>query len=68
MAMLGPIGGILGYYFASRVEKLAEATVVYGEDQTWNQGQRNSLLMTILSCRHRSSRQTARPLHRSWPP
>ena len=39
-AMFGPIGGILGYYFASRVEKLAEATVVYGEDQTWNQGQR----------------------------
>ena len=28
-AMFGPIGGILGYYFASRVEKLAEATVVY---------------------------------------
>ena len=47
-AMFGPIGGILGYYFASRVEKLAEATVVYGEDQTWNQGQRNSFLMSLL--------------------
>ncbi len=47
-AMFGPIGGILGYYFASRVERLAEATVVYGEDQTWNQGQRNSFLMSLL--------------------
>ena len=47
-AMFGPIGGILGYYFASRVEKLAEATVIYGEDQTWNQGQRNSFLMSLL--------------------
>ena len=47
-AMFGPIGGILGYYFASWVEKLAEATVVYGEDQTWNQGQRNSFLMSLL--------------------
>jgi len=47
-AMFGPIGGILGYYFASRVEKLAEATVVYGEDQSWNQGQRNSFLMSLL--------------------
>lgn len=24
-AMFGPIGGILGFYFASRVEKLSEA-------------------------------------------
>ena len=47
-AMFGPIGGILGYYFASRVEKLAEGAVVYGEDQSWNQGQRNSFLMSLL--------------------
>ena len=47
-AMFGPIGGILGYYFASRVEKLAEATVVYGENQTWNQSQRNSFLMSLM--------------------
>ena len=47
-AMFGPIGGILGYYFASRVEKLAESTVVYSEDQSWNQGQRNSFLMSLL--------------------
>ena len=46
-AMFGPIGGILGYYFASRVEKLAEASV-YSEDQSWNQGQRNSFLMSLL--------------------
>ena len=47
-AMFGPIGGILGYYFASRVEKLAESAVVYDEDQSWNQGQRNSFLMSLL--------------------
>ena len=47
-AMFGPIGGILGYYFTSRLEMLAEAAVVYGEDQTWNQGQRNSFLMSLL--------------------
>ena len=47
-AMFGPIGGILGYYFASRVERLAESTVVYSEDQSWNQGQRNSFLMSLL--------------------
>ena len=47
-AMFGPIGGILGYYFASRVEKLAEDAVVYSEDQSWNQGQRNSFLMSLL--------------------
>ena len=47
-AMFGPLGGILGFYFASRVERLAEASVAYGEDQTWNQGQRNSFLMSLL--------------------
>ncbi len=47
-AMFGPIGGILGYYITSRIEKLAEVAVVYGEDQTWNQGQRNSFLMSLL--------------------
>ena len=47
-AMFGPIGGILGYYFASRVERFAESTVVYSEDQSWNQGQRNSFLMSLL--------------------
>ena len=47
-AMFGPIGGILGYYFASRVERLAERAVVYGEEQSWNQGQRNSFLMSLL--------------------
>ena len=47
-AMFGPIGGILGYYFASRYEKLVEATAEYGETQSWNQGQRNSFLMSLL--------------------
>ena len=46
--MFGPIGGILGYYFASRIEKLSEAVTQQGEDQTWNQGQRNSFLMSLL--------------------
>ncbi len=47
-AMFGPLGGILGYFFTSRLEKLAEAASVYGEDQTWNQGQRNSFFMSLL--------------------
>lgn len=47
-AMFGPIGGILGFYFTSRLEKLAEASAGYGEDQSWNQGQRNSFLMSLL--------------------
>ena len=47
-ALFGPIGGILGYYFTSRLERLAEATVAYGEDETWYQGQRNSFLMSLL--------------------
>lgn len=47
-AMFGPIGGILGYYLTSRIERLAEAAVMYGEEQTWQQGQRNSFLMSLL--------------------
>ena len=47
-AMFGPIGGILGFYFASRVEKISEAAVQQAEDQSWNQGQRNSFLMSLL--------------------
>ena len=47
-AMFGPIGGILGYYFVSRIEKLVESTGVYGEEQSWSQGQRNSFLMSLL--------------------
>lgn len=58
--MFGSIGGVLGYYFASRVEKLAEATIVYDEDQTWNQGQRNSFLISLLVLSASVSRQTAR--------
>ena len=47
-AMFGPIGGILGYYFTSRLEKLSEAGAAQGEQQSWNQGQRNSFLMSLL--------------------
>ena len=47
-AMFGPIGGILGFYFASRVEKIAESTVIYSEEQTYNRGQRNSFLMSLI--------------------
>lgn len=47
-AMFGPIGGILGYLFAANMERLAEASVGYGDEQNWNQGQRNSFLMSLL--------------------
>lgn len=47
-AMFGPLGGILGYYIASRMEKLSEAAAQQGETQSWNQGQRNSFLMSLL--------------------
>ena len=47
-AMLGPIGGILGYYFASRLEKLAEASAGYSGTQGINQEQRNSFLISLL--------------------
>ena len=47
-AMFGPIGGILGYFVVSRLERLAEAAVVYNEEDTWNQGQRNSFLISLL--------------------
>ena len=47
-AYLGPIGGILGFYFASRIEALSESAGNYDEDKSWNQGQRNSFLMSLL--------------------
>ena len=47
-AMFGPIGGILGYYFTSRLEKLSEVAAAGSDDQSWNQGQRNSFLMSLL--------------------
>lgn len=43
-ALLGPIGGILGYYFVSRAEKEAEAN----DELQRIQGQRNSFLMSLL--------------------
>ena len=46
--MFGPIGGILGFYFASKLEKLSETVATQGEQQSWNQGQRNSFLMSLL--------------------
>lgn len=46
-AMFGPIGGILGYYFTSRMEKLSEAAE-QGGTQYGQQGQRNSFLMSLL--------------------
>lgn len=45
-AMFGPLGGILGYFFTSRLESMAEMTAT--DDQSWNQGQRNSFLMSLL--------------------
>ena len=35
-AILGPIGGLLGFYFASMMEKLSEATVLYEGDPSYN--------------------------------
>jgi DnaJ like chaperone protein len=46
--MLGPIGGILGYYFASRFEKLAEASAGYSGAQGVNHEQRNSFLISLV--------------------
>ena len=43
-AFLGPIGGILAFYFASRAE---EASEVHGQ-QASIRGQRNSFLMSLL--------------------
>ena len=43
-ALFGPIGGILGYFITSKLEELSEATSAQGEQQSWNQGQRNSFL------------------------
>jgi DnaJ like chaperone protein len=47
-AMFGPIGGILGYYFTSRIEKMAEEADGLDQTGTQNQGQRNSFLMSLL--------------------
>jgi DnaJ like chaperone protein len=47
-AMFGPIGGILGYFIASGLEKLNEDTTLQNEDRYRNQGQRNSFLMSLL--------------------
>lgn len=47
-AMFGPIGGILGYYFTSRLEKLSESVNESQANASWNQGQRNSFLMSLL--------------------
>ena len=46
--MLGPIGGILGYYFASRLEKLSEEASQQAGDPRVDQGQRNSFLISLL--------------------
>ena len=43
-AILGPIGGILAFYFASRAEEASDAQ----DEQVRLQGQRNSFLMSLL--------------------
>ena len=47
-ATLGPLGGILGYILASRIEQLSEAAAQQGGTQPIYQGQRNSFLMSLL--------------------
>lgn len=46
--ILGPIGGIIGYFLASRMEKLSEAASQHAGGQSWDQGQRNSFLVSLL--------------------
>ena len=46
--LLGPIGGIIGYFLASRMEKLSEAVSQHAGGQSWDQGQRNSFLVSLL--------------------
>lgn len=59
-AMFGPLGGLLGYFLASRLERMAELSAEYQDgqtwgqggsqdDRTWNQGQRNSFLISLLA-------------------
>ena len=49
-AMFGPLGGIIGYFFTSQLEKQSETSSPdgFGEDKSWNHGQRNSFLMSLL--------------------
>ena len=47
-ATLGPLGGILGYILASRIEQLSEAVAQQGGTQPLDRGQRNSFLMSLL--------------------
>ena len=46
--LLGPIGGIIGYFLASRMEKLSETASQHAGGQSWDQGQRNSFLVSLL--------------------
>lgn len=46
--MFGPIGGILGYIFASGFEKFSEAAEEYQRSYNANQEQRNSFLVSLL--------------------
>lgn len=55
-AMFGPLGGILGYYLVSRLERALESAASYAgsqysgqDDPSWNQGQRNSFLISLLA-------------------
>lgn len=48
-AMFGPLGGLLGYFLGSRLERLAEAAAGSEDAQAWNQGQRNSFLISLLA-------------------
>ena len=47
-AMFGPIGGILGYIFASGFERMSEAAAEFEKGYNRNQEQRNSFLVSLL--------------------
>ena len=48
-AMFGPLGGLLGYFLGSRLERQAVAAAGSEDGQVWNQGQRNSFLISLLA-------------------
>lgn len=47
-AMFGPIGGILAFFIAARLEQPDETSEGHDGNHSWNQGQRNSFFMSLL--------------------
>ena len=47
-AIFGPLGGILGYFIVSAMEDASDVKPLNDDEYTWNQGQRNSFLLSLL--------------------